>query len=110
MYRTKGQVDQAILTCIQDLEAIAMQDNVVTDDEKVLLEGIKHEFSNMQQQLVQVLESNLDEEEFNDLMYDMLGDIVTEAEKVANADHKISEDEKALLDRLSKLVHQGVGK
>lgn len=107
MYRTKDQIDAGIKDCLSDLERIAMQDNVLTEEEALILDQIKHEFANLQDQLIQVLESNLSESEFNELLIDMLDDIVENIMAVAMADDNISDDERALIVRLQNFARKG---
>lgn len=107
MYRTKDQIDTCIIECIKDLEEIAMRDNVLTEEEDLILDQIRSEFSNLQDQLIQVLESNLSESEFNELLIDMLHDIVENIMAVAMADNNISDDERVLIVKLHDFAHKG---
>ena len=107
MHRTKDQIDAGIKECMCDLENIALRDKVISEEEALLLTKIRNEFSNLHDQLIQVLESNLSESDFNELLIDMLNDIVDNTMKVAMADNNISDDERALIVRLQDFVQKG---
>jgi len=104
MYHSLDNIQQAINTCLAELKEIALEDHVITDDEQAILTKISEDFTHLEKQVIQVLESDLSEDDFQDLILDFLSDIVTNATKVAMADHKITEDEQKLLDRIQKFV------
>ena len=104
MYRSLENIQQAVKLCMSELKSIALQDNVITDDEKAILDKIEFDFSNLENQIIQVLESDLSEDEFQDLITDFLEDVVSNVTHLAMSDETITDDEQNLIDRIKKFV------
>ncbi len=107
MYRKKEQIDREIDKLMKELNKIALFDDVISGDEQAIIDKIADQMKNMQEQIVQVLESELHDEEFNDLLMDCLNDTIVNVEKVAMLDGIITEDEKKLLGVLKEFVNRG---
>ncbi|MFW9992058.1 MAG: hypothetical protein ACFFD4_08340 [Candidatus Odinarchaeota archaeon] len=107
MYRNKDHIDQELQRCIRELREIALEDEEITPEEKALLDKIEEDFTQLEKQLFQVLESNLDDEEFQELLLDFLNHIADNAFKVAYEDGIISPDEQKLLDKIKDFINKG---
>ncbi len=107
MYRKKEQIDREIDKLMKELNKIALFDDVISGDEQAIIDKIADQMKNMQEQIMQVLESELHDEEFNDLLMDCLNDTIVNVEKVAMLDGIITEDERKLLGVLKEFVNRG---
>ncbi len=108
MYRTREKIDKSIKILLEDLNNIALEDEIISDDEKAILDKINYELHNLQTQIMQILESDLDDDEFHDILKDTLHDIIVNVKIVADADGKITEDENKLLKRLQEFISGGI--
>ena len=106
MRRTAEEINLALALCFQDLRDIALADGIISDDERAILDEIEKDFNSLEEQLVQVLQSDLDHHEFNDIANDFLLDIVHRAVHVAEKDNVITKDEDSLINKLSEFVHK----
>lgn len=104
MYRSLDNIQEAIKLCLKELRDIALEDQIITEDEQAIITKIEYDFNNLETQVVQVLESDLSEDEFQDLIADFLEDVVENVTLVAMADNHITEDEEKLIDRIRKFV------
>lgn len=109
MYRSKESINTEINTLLKDLYTIAREDNIISLDEKFILDEINQGLKNLQIQVFQILESNLSDEEFNDILIDLLHDIIDNVVKTAEADGVITGDEKKLVDRIYGFVQSNEG-
>ena len=107
MYRKKEQIDQEIDKLMTELNNVAMIDNVISQDENAIIAKIREELKNLEKQLVQILESELEDHEFNDILIDCLDDCIVKVEKVAMEDGIITDDEQQLIKVLKEFVSQG---
>ena len=106
MRRNAEEINLALALCFQDLREIALADGVITKDERAILDEIEKDFNNLEEQLVQVLASDLDLHEFNDLANDFLLDIVHKTVHVAEEDNVVTRDEDSLIQKLKEFVHK----
>ena len=106
MYRKKEQIDQEIDKLMTELNKVAMIDNVISQDENAIITKIREELKNLENQLVQILESELEDNEFNDILIDFLDDCIVKVEKIALEDGIITDDEQQLIKVLKEFVSQ----
>jgi hypothetical protein len=107
LYRTKEEIDQQISNLIDKLRKTAMEDLQITFEEQAIMDKIEEDLQNLQSQIIQVLESELDDEEFDDLVNDFLNDIIHNIIDVAKLDGTISDDELRLINAVQDFVHKG---
>lgn len=106
MYRSPEHIQEEISKLSKKLRKIAEADNQITNEEQVLLDLIDSKLKNMQEQLIQILASELDDEEFSDILNDILDDILHNVEKTALVDGIITEDEKHIIDAIHSFVER----
>ncbi len=102
MYRTAEEINEAITQCLIELREIALEDQIITQDERAILDKIEEDFKNLQNQVIQVLESDLPEDEFQDIILDFLDDTVENVVNIAMEDGTITKDEQNLINRLKE--------
>jgi signal transduction histidine kinase len=107
VHRDKDEIEKQISNLIRELRAVAMEDSRITMEEQALMDKIEEDAHQMQNQIIQVLESDLDDNEFADLVNDFLQDIISNAIKFAKADWVISEDEMRLIGKLLEFTDKG---
>ena len=108
MIRSKEEIEKAIQNLMEELIDTAKADNVISDDELAIINKIQDDLMNMQRQIFQVLESDLDDLEFRNLVSDFLEDTIKNAKSVAYDDNILTTDELFLLDKLEEIVHKMV--
>ena len=74
MYRTTEEINATIKKCIYDLFEVALFDGEITPDEQAILDQVKIDFEKLEDQLVSLLKSDLDESEFQKVLNDFLRD------------------------------------
>lgn len=104
MYRTAEEINAAIKKCIYDLFEVALFDGEITEDEQALLDQVKIDFEKLEDQLVSILKSDLDESEFQKVMNNFLKDAATNATAVANEDDFITIDEQFLINSMQDFI------
>lgn len=104
MYRNKDQIEKELASCMNDLKDVAMADGQISHDEKAILDQIENDFINLEKQLFQVLESDLQDHEFDDLVMDFLQDVIKDVISVAKKDGKITSDEQRLIRKIEEFV------
>jgi hypothetical protein len=107
VHRDKDEIEKEISNLIQELRAVALEDSRITMEEQALMDKIEEDAQQMQNQIIQVLESDLDDNEFADLVKDFLQDIISNAIKFAKKDWVISEDEMRLIGKLLEFTDKG---
>ncbi len=106
MHRGLEDIKSLLSVLITNLEAKALEDNVISPDEKALLESVRWDIENLDTQLLEMLGSNLGDKEFKDLATQVLQDMLENALRVAKSDGKITEDERGLIDIIEKFSSQ----
>lgn len=104
MHRDKEEIKGRLDGLFKDLMEIALEDSVLSGDEQEILSSIRQDLDSLNKQLMQILEDDLDEEEFHDICTQILEDIIINAQTVAEKDKIVTYEEKKLLDRLSEFV------
>ena len=100
-----------LFTIMEKLDALADSDYVYTDDEIILFDHINANLDHYFVLLEKFIEDNVITDEELDEMKKFEKKIVEDAKSKAFEDGKISEDEKALLDKLVVLLEAlGTGK
>jgi hypothetical protein len=107
LLRDKNQIEQELQRCFRELREIALEDKEITSEEEAILNKIETDFTHLEEQLIQVLESNLDEEEFQELIREFLGSITENAYKIAYKDGIITLDEQKLLAKIKDFTSRG---
>ncbi|MHA2028772.1 MAG: hypothetical protein ACXAC2_11765 [Candidatus Kariarchaeaceae archaeon] len=106
MYRTTDEINHAIKKSIYDLFEVAMFDGVISNDEQAILDQIKLDFEKLEKQLVEMLKSDLEEDEFQSVINDFLKKAVNHATAIANEDDFITEDEEFLIRRIQDFIEE----
>ncbi|MCE7733670.1 MAG: hypothetical protein GPJ54_02250 [Candidatus Heimdallarchaeota archaeon] len=106
MYRTADEINHAIKKCIYDLFEVALFDGRITEDEQAILDQVKLDFENLEKTLVDILKSDLGEEEFQRVMVNFLKDAVEHASNVAREDDLMTEDEKFLISIIQQFIEE----
>ena len=106
MRRDASTIKNSLNIIIDKLMKIAMSDNILTSDEEALIQSIKTDLTQVEQQLLQVLESDLSDDEFEDLLHQLLHTSLQNATKKAMEDGVVNYDERNILLQLNKLVEQ----
>ena len=107
MYRNEDIIKKELADFYETLIEIAKADGVITDEELKILLTIEEGLKNLEDQLINVLKSELTDEEFRDLKHQILEDIIINTTAVAREDDVITEDEFILLERLREYANQG---
>lgn len=107
MYRTAEEIKIRLIRVTERLRQIAMEDEIITPDEQTILDIVKTGVKNLEIQVIQVLESDLGEEEFQDLVIEVFNDIIKNVVTAANLDGIITSDEQKLIDQLREIVNTG---
>jgi len=108
MYRDESEIRRQLSLFFESVVAVAKEDEVITSDEKKILDTIEAGIHELEDQLINVLKSELHDEEFNDLQTQILQDIVYNATKVAEEDDVITPEESALIEKLKEFAKDGV--
>lgn len=106
MYRSADEINHAIKKCIYDLFEVALFDGRITEDEQAILDQVKMDFEKLEKTLVDMLKSDLGEEEFQNVMVDFLKDAVEHAGNIAKEDDLITEDEKFLISTIQQFIEE----
>jgi hypothetical protein len=104
VYRSVEQIEKEIEKLTEKLKMVALADANITEDEQNLLDIIELKIKSLKLQVIQILESDIDDDEFDDILTDLLDDIIHEVEKVAKQDGKITQEEQDLIDVIEKFV------
>lgn len=108
MFRNEEEVKKKFNEFLESLIDTAMEDQKISSDEQVLIDCIKEDIEDLEEQIMQILSDDLDDTEFRDLMTQFMGDIIDHATKVANEDEEITEEESKLLNHLKEFAKVGV--
>lgn len=108
MYRDRDEIKRNLQDFFTSLVALANEDDVITEEEQNVLDKIKEGIDDLEEQLFQVLESNLSIAEIKDIERQILQDIVHNTMNVIEEDGVVSKDESVLLTQLEKFAETGV--
>lgn len=104
MYRTTEEINAAIKKCIYDLFEVALFDGEISPDEQAILDQVKIDFEKLEDQLVSMLKSDLDESEFQIIMNDFLKNSAQNALNIAKEDDLVTLDEQFLINSIQDFV------
>lgn len=107
MYRDRDMVIKFLQEVCISLEEIALEDNQITDEEQAILDIVKTGTRNLEEQVIQMLESELEDNEFIDLVTEVFNDIIKNVVYEAKLDGVITSDEQRLIDRLRSYMKEG---
>jgi hypothetical protein len=106
MYRTAAEINHAIKKSIYDLFEVALFDGVISPDEQAILDQIKLDFEKLEDQLVDMLKSDLSDEEFQSVISNFLKEAIDRVTAIANEDDIITDDEKFLINRIQDFIEE----
>ncbi len=106
MYRDREEVFIHIKKLCDNLQAIALEDDQITDDEQAILDIVNNAIQNLEEQTIQIFESELDNDEFSDLLMEIFNDIVKNVVNTAKLDGVITSDEQKLIDRIRQFISE----
>ncbi|RMG30585.1 MAG: hypothetical protein D6732_16080 [Methanobacteriota archaeon] len=107
MYRDRAEISTILNSVCIALKEVAMEDNEITQEEQAILDIVNTGISNLEDQILQMLESELDENEFVDLVTEVFNDIIKNVVNEAKLDGIITTDEQKLIDKLRSFVKEG---
>ena len=89
---------------IQELSNIANRDGLITDEEKEIISQVEFDSNFYELMLSDALEDGIITDEENEKLHDISQSMLQRAEIIANIDGKLSEDEKALIEKLTEII------
>ncbi|MDH5402643.1 MAG: hypothetical protein OEZ01_05275 [Candidatus Heimdallarchaeota archaeon] len=108
MHRTVEEINDLLDKFIDLLITTAMEDEILSSDEHAIIVSIKEDITNLQKQVIQILQDDLDESEFIDIIEQVFSSALENATRIAKADNIITEEEAILLQKLKEFVESGV--
>ena len=102
----RDEINHAIKKSIYDLFEVALFDGKITEDEQAILDQITLDFEKLEKRLVEMLKSDLGEEEFQSVINNFLTDTVAHATAIANEYDFITEDEEFLINRIQDFIEE----
>ncbi len=107
MYRNRREISKILEEVCVSLKEVALEDNEITSEEQAILDIVNTGIANLEEQIFQMLESELDETEFVDLVTEVFNDIIKNVVNEAKLDGIITSDEQKLIDKLRSFVKEG---
>lgn len=102
MHRGLDDIKSLLSDLMSKLEEKALEDNIISPDERALLDCIRNDIENLDEQLSEMLGSSLDDQEFKDLATQVLKDMLENALEVAKSDGTITREERGLIDIIER--------
>lgn len=103
-YRTSAEIAKKISTIIENYIDSYTD---ITEDERKIIDKIKEWDVKVERQIMEIFQSSLDEEEFDELLEISLHTVVDLMTQQAKEDGVITEHEERIISYMSKAIHNG---
>jgi sugar-specific transcriptional regulator TrmB len=98
------EIEEKTSAMLKKLISTAKQDDVVTEDEKNIINHIEKMLWDVESEIELVIDES--PEKFQDALAEMLKEILDKAKEIAGEDGHISDDERELIDKIKEYINK----
>ncbi len=107
MHKSIEDIKKELNQLSESLESIALEDNQITEDEQAILDLVLRGITTLESQHLEILQTDLDDEEYKEIVLDFLRDLLYNAMNKAKEDGVVTPDEEKLLNKLESFIEKG---
>lgn len=100
----KENVRLKLMELMNNIRTVALEDTVISNDEETILEGLKWDILQLEDEISQIIEDGMDKHEASLRIKQLFENVIDSSAKSAKDDGTITAEELVMIDKLAKYL------